>query len=676
MSAGIHRLLRPRTIAVIGGGAWCANVVEQCRLIGFAGDLWPVHPTKATIGGLPAVPRIEDLPTGPDAVFIGINRDRTIEAVAALSAMGAGGAVCFASGFRETSGTDATGASIQDALLDAAGEMTILGPNCYGFLNYLDGVALWPDQHGGERVDTGVAIITQSSNIALNLTMQDRGLPVAYMLTVGNQAQTGLSTMARAVLKDDRVTAVGLHIEGIDDLRAFEAMAAEARALGKPVVALKMGRSDQARAATVTHTASLAGTDAGARALLARLGIGQVRSLPAFLEVLKLLHVAGPLPSARIASMSCSGGEASLMADTAVDSGVSFPPLRPAQAHALRRVLGPRIALANPLDYHTDIWGDEDALAAAFTAAVSGDIALGCVVLDMPRTDRCDPAAWDPVIAAVARTRDATGKPMAVLSSLKETLPEAVAQRLIGLGIVPLSGVDEAMQAIATAAFIGQAPTPAAPLLLPPHAGPTRTMTEVEAKAALAAVGVSVPARRANDTVEGAVAAARSIGFPVVLKGAGIAHKTEAAAVVLNLQTAEAVHAAATAMPTRAFLIEEMVGDTVAELLIGIVADPAHGYVLTLAAGGTHTELLADSASLLVPAPREAVRAALTGLRMAPLLSGYRGSAAADVDAILDTVMAVQSYVSEARPHEIEINPLLCSPNGAVAADALIRIGD
>jgi succinyl-CoA synthetase beta subunit len=162
----------------------------------------------------------------------------------------------------------------------------------------------------------------------------------------------------------------------------------------------------------------------------------------------------------------------------------------------------------------------------------------------------------------------------------------------------------------------------------------------------------------------------------VVLKGEGIAHKTEAGAVALNLRSAEAVEAAARAMPTRRFLIEEMITDSLAELLLGVIADPAHGYVLTLAAGGTLAELLEDRVSLLVPAGREAVRDALGTLKTARLLAGYRGRPAADSDAIVDAVMALQAYVAAALPQEVEINPLLCCPDRAVAADALVRIGD
>ncbi|MEL7529097.1 MAG: CoA-binding protein, partial [Pseudomonadota bacterium] len=233
---GLENLLRPKKIAVVGGGFWCANVVEECRKLGFGGEICVVHPSRDEMGGCPVVRSIDNLPFVPDATFIGVNRHATIEIVRSLSNMGAGGAVCFASGFREAAAELEDGDTLQDALIEAAGEMPFLGPNCYGFINALDGAALWPDQHGLISAKSGVAILTQSSNIALNLTMQARGLPVAYLVTVGNQAQKGLSALADALLEDDRVTAIGLHIEGLDDLSEFVRFARRAQEAGKPVV--------------------------------------------------------------------------------------------------------------------------------------------------------------------------------------------------------------------------------------------------------------------------------------------------------------------------------------------------------------------------------------------------------------------------------------------------------
>lgn len=669
----LNRLLRPKSIAVIGGGVWCEQVIEQNRKFGFSGEIWAVHPTRTNVAGVAAFQSINELPGAPDAAFVGVNRHATIDVVRALSDKGAGGAICFASGFREASAELEDAGDLQSALVDAAGSMPILGPNCYGLLNATANVALWPDQHGLVPVKRGVAIVSQSSNIAINLTMQSRGLPTAAVVTVGNQAQTGLSEICSALLADDAISAIGLYIEGLDDLKAFEAFAERARLAGKPVVALKIGRSEQAQAATISHTASLAGSSAGASALFRRLGIAEVTNLPTLLEALKLAHTVGKLPNTQIASLSCSGGEANLMADTATGRKISFPALSDHQKASLRNVLGPKVALANPLDYHTYIWGDVDAMSRTFSHMVDGGAELGLVVLDFPRPDRCSMAEWMKVIDAVEQAKTITGKPFGILSSLPETMPETIAQDLLERGIVPLCGFDEALSAIEALGSL--APQTATPLHSAPPANDIRTMNEAKSKALLNDHGVRIPVSKPASGADEAADVAKAIGFPVVLKGTGIAHKTEAGAVILGLTDRAAVQSAADRMPTNQFLVEEMVTGTIAELLIGVVRDPAHGFVLTLAAGGVLTELLKDSVSLLVPSSREAVRESLLSLKVARRLTGYRGQRACDLDAVLDTIEAVQACVMAHPVEEIEINPLLCGPDFAIAADALIRCG-
>ncbi|APE45057.1 acyl-CoA synthetase [Sulfitobacter alexandrii] len=674
MKADLTRLLQPRSIAVVGGGAWCRAIVAQCQKMGFDGAIWPVHPSADTMAGLPVYRDIASLPAAPDATFIGVNRTATVDIAAQLSARNAGGAVCFASGFMEAQAEDAEGMDHQAALLRAAGDMPFLGPNCYGFINLLDGALLWPDQHGGKRTDRGVAIITQSSNIAINLTMQSRALPLAYVVTAGNQAQCGISDIGMAVLKDPRVTALGLHIEGIDDLRKFEALAEYARQMGKQIVAIKVGKSVQAQHATVSHTASLAGQDAGAGALLRRLGIARVADLPTFLETLKLLHMAGPLDSRRIATISCSGGEASLAADTGLDAGLQFPPLGEEQKTALRAALGPRVALANPLDYHTYIWRDVPAMMATFAAMADPGNAITLLIVDFPRSDRCDPSDWDCVIEAVIGAAERTGARYGMVSTLPELMPESVAETLMDHGIIPFCGLTEALNACAHAARTS--PVAADPVHIAPPARVPALIAEGDAKRLLAEHGLRVPVAQRCQGTEAAVQAATRIGYPVVLKGEGIAHKTEAGAVRLDLGSAEAVAAAAEAMSVDSFLVEEMVNGTLAELLVGVVHDPAHGFILTIGAGGTAAEVLDDTVSLLIPAAQEAVAQAIGSLRIAPLLRGYRGKPAVAMDRILDAVMAVQAFVmaQEGGLQEVEINPLLCTMDDAIAADALLRL--
>ena len=678
----LDRLIRPRSIAVFGGKE-ARRVIEQCDKMGFTGEIWPVHPRETEILGRKCYRSVAELPAAPDASFVGVNRQLTIDIIRDLANRGAGGAVCYASGFREAASELDDGNDMQEALVQAAADMPIVGPNCYGFINMLDGALLWPDQHGMQRVEKGVAILTQSSNIACNISMQTRGLPLAYVMTAGNQAQTGLSDIACAVLEDPRVTAVGLHIEGFDSMAALERLATRARELGKPVVTLKVGKSEAAQLATVSHTASLAGNDRVSSALLARLGIGRVDTLPALLETLKLLHVAGPLDSRDISSMSCSGGEASLMADAGERYRVNYRPLRDEQKKPLKDALGEMVTIANPLDYHTFVWGNREKQTTAFTAMMKGGYAINLLVLDFPRLDRCDPADWETTCHAVIDAARATGARAGIVASLGENMPEATALFLMKAGIVPFFGIEEALDAIETAADIGAVwAKPAQPRLLDgieADDGEAVTLSEHEAKVELTAAGLTVPKGKTAATAEEAAAAAETLGFPVVLKGLGVAHKTEAGAVKLNLASRDEVYAAAKTMDGVAsgYLVEKMVGKPVAELIIGAMRDPVAGPVLTIGAGGILVELLDDSAILTLPTTPEAIRAAIGGLKIRKLLDGYRGAPAADYAALIEAVAAAASYVvaNASKLEELDINPLMVLPNGqgAVAADALIR---
>ncbi|MCX7566006.1 acetate--CoA ligase family protein [Sulfitobacter sp. F26169L] len=668
MSADLGRLLRPRSIAVIGGGAWCSQIVRQLHGIGFTGRVDLVHPRCGIIEGIPTVRDLSDLSSPPDAAFVGVNRKSAIEVIRSLALFGAGGAVCFASGFAEASAEDRDGKELQAELVKAAGEMPLLGPNCYGFINALDRALLWPDQHGCDSVARGVAILTQSSNIAINLTMQQRGLPIGYVVACGNMAQTTQAQIALQLLDDPRVTAIGLHIEGFGDLAEWYALAHKACDKGVPLIALKVGRSDQAQHAAVSHTASLAGSDAGASALLKRLGIGRTSDLPTFLETLKLLHMVGPLDAPTLSSISCSGGEASLAADAAVGSGMTFPALTGEQRDGLADALGPMVALANPLDYHTYVWRDVVKMTAAWLPMTASHIGLTLVIVDYPHTDARD---WDCATKAALAIRAKSGRPVAVVATLPELMPPDVAAELMAGGVVAISGLTEAIAAASIAASLAK---PVAQPVL--NAGADREavlVDEAQAKAALSGFGVLVPKGATVRRMEGLKTVAASLTAPLVLKVTGLAHKSEACGVRLGLAVDE-VFTAAQVMPEGAYLVEEMVQEAVVELLIGVTRDPAHGFVLTLGAGGVLTELWQDTASMLIPADPGSVVAALKSLRIWPLIEGYRGKSGADLNAIIRAVMGVQEYVivNASRVSEVEINPLMCTPDTAVAVDALL----
>ena len=658
----LSRLLRPRSIAVLGAG-WALNVIEQCQKMGFDGPVWPVHPTRTEIGGLRAYASLAALPHAPDATFIGVNRHATVEVVAELAAMGAGGAICFASGW-----TEAGAPELQDRLVAAAGHMPILGPNCYGVINYLDGALLWPDQHGGQRVEKGVALLSQSSNIVINLTMQTRALPVAYVACLGNAAVVGLAELAGALLADPRVTALGMYIEGIADAPAFAALAEAARAAGKGIVCIKSGKTELSRTAAASHTASLAGGGAASSAFLRQAGVAEVNTLQELVETLKIFHVHGPQIGTRICSLSCSGGEAGLIADLAQPFGIDFPAPTEAQRTRLGEILGPIVTIANPLDYHTFIWGDGPRTTDVFTTMLAGYDA-GVFIIDPPRPDRCDPAGYGPALDAIASAAKTTGKPAFAVASIPENLTEAMGLSMMARGMVPLMGLDSALGAIRAAQ------TPAGVAGWRPAVAlgerAVAMLSEADAKALLARAGVPVPRGVQAETLAALGPMAGGLQPPLALKGLGFAHKTEAGAVRLGLQSL----VGQAEMPgALGYLAEEMVTGAVAEILLGLRRDPVYGVSLTLGMGGVTAEVLADTVTLIVPVTEAEVLAALRRLRLWPLLDGYRGRARADMAAVAAIAVRLGGLMlADESLEEIEINPILARESGAVAVDALIR---
>ena len=658
----LSRLLRPRSIAVLGSG-WAANVVEQCRKMGFDGPVWPVHPTREQIAGMRCYASLADLPEAPDATFIGVNRHATLDVVAELAAMGAGGAICFASGWREAGEAD-----LQDQLVAQSGTMPILGPNCYGLINYLDGALLWPDQHGGRRVDRGVALLSQSSNIVINLTMQARGLPVAYAACLGNAAKVGLAALAGALLEDPRVTALGLYIEGLGDAAEFAALAQAARAAGKGIVAIKSGKTAAAQEAAASHTASLAGGGAASSAYLRQIGVAEVNTPAELIETLKILHTHGPGLGRRLCSLSCSGGEAGLVADLAARYGLDFPAPTDAQRTRLSDILSPIVTIANPLDYHTFIWGDGPRTTDVFTTMLKGYDA-GIFIIDPPRPDRCDPSSFAPALDAIVAAGLVTGKPAFPVASLPENFDEARAVTLMDQGIAPLMGLETALAAIRAAQIEpGHADWQPWPVLA--RTGPLTMMPEPEAKARLAAHGVAVPCGVSAPDLPALTPLAQGLTPPLALKGMGFAHKTEAGAVRLNLST---LHGQATMPGATGYLAEEMVTGALAELLIGVRRDPVYGATMTLGFGGVTAELLADTVTLVLPVTGDEIGHALRSLRLWPLLDGYRGQMRADVGAVVEVAVALQTMLAaDTLLEEIEINPLMVRPDGAIAVDAVI----
>ncbi|HYM28878.1 MAG TPA: acetate--CoA ligase family protein [Steroidobacteraceae bacterium] len=679
--AALRRLLAPRSVALIGG-AWADAAQAASGVIGYQGELWRVHPSRASSGAQRYFRSVDELPAAPDAAFIAAPNHEVPAIAAALARRGAGGFVCFAAGFSETA--TAAGGELTAQLLGAAGELPFLGPNCYGFINFFDGVALWPDQVVGGRRERGVALICQSGTIALNLLFNGRSLPIGCVLTVGNQTRLAAADLIEALCSDERVSAFGLYVEGVHDARRFAQAAARAREAGKPIALVKAGRTEAATRTVRTHTGALAGADAAFDAFCVQAGIARCESLSTLCETLKIFHAGGPLRGRRVLAMGASGGDMAMTADAARGLGLEFAPIPEPAAAQLRELLSERVHVSNPFDFHTHVWFDYPRQRQMFRIAQRAGFDAVGFLIDCPPPQAADDSTYVKVIEEFAAALPGASARGVVLSSLPESLSPATRELCLTRGIVPLQGQRESLEALDLAGAVGERwAAGAAVALAIPRQRPrsVRSLSEHAAKRALAEFGVPVPRARLVPGSD-AAAAAVELGFPVVIKAAGAAleHKSDVGGVVLNVRTAAEAAAAAQRLAALAatVLVEEMISDGVAEVLVGVSVDPQFGQLLVLGAGGVLTELLRDSVTLLPPFTAPAIAAALGRLRIARLLDGYRGRPAGDVAALVQTALACTRYAHAHLEHlvELDLNPVIVRPRGlgAVAVDALIRL--
>ncbi|KVN39785.1 acyl-CoA synthetase [Burkholderia pyrrocinia] len=693
-AANLRRLLEPASIAFVGGRG-IAGAVQRCRDYGYAGDIRLVNPNHAEIDGVRCHASVADLPVAPDAVFVAVPARQAIDVVRALAERGAGGVIVYASGFSETG---ADGAALQQALVDAAGDMAVLGPNCYGLINGLNGSALWPVAHGAPRVESGVAVITQSGNLAYNLSMSTRSVPFAYLASVGNQASVDIARLVDAFVDDPRIRAIGVHLEGLKDVCAFSEAAARALARGVPIVALKSGTSTLGAQLAMSHTSSLAGSDALYDALFRRLGVIRAKDPVGLVEMLKLLAIAGVPERRTLAALATSGGDAGLVADLGEARGIAFPPVGDAGRDALGDVLPAYATIANPLDFTTTPWGDPDKMRACCDALLADRPGAAAMILDYPQEATGERPLCDIAASAFAASARRHGVVGAVISVFPDLTPPDHAARMAAAGIAPLQGLADGIDAIGAAMTYGDTrrrildadALNALPVLRAGHRGDGAATLHDEwaSKRMLAAHGLDVPPAECVAPADAPVAAQR-LGFPVCVKVVSdrLPHKTEAGAVALKLASPEAVAAAVERMTEQVarhapdvrverILVEKMADAPLLELIVGVKREPNFGLALVLGAGGVLVELIRDTATLLLPVRENDVRDALLGLKLGPLLTGYRGRPKADLDAIVANVMAIARF---AQAHadtlvELDVNPLLAMEHGAVAVDALVRL--
>ncbi len=683
------RLLNPRHIAFIGGRD-AKTAITEARRRGYQGQMWAVNPRRKDLDGVACVASIDDLPEAPDAVYLAIPAEPAIHAVQTLAQRGAGGVVCYTAGFKEAG---AAGQAAEERLRDAVGDLALIGPNCYGVINYIGNSALWSFAHGGGSPGYGAAIITQSGMLSSDMTMAQRSVPLAYMISAGNQAALGQEDFLEVMVDDPAVRAIGLHIEGLQDIPRFEAAALKALKQGVPVVALKTGTSDIGGALTISHTGSLSGSNELYQALFDRTGVIVVTNPAQLLETLKFLCVAGAPKGSCIAGFTCSGGGATMLADHAETIGLTFPPISPDADAALTNLLPEIATVSNPLDYTTPIWGQPEHTTPVFAAAMDGIAADAAILVQdypAPVLDASKPLYRNDAKAFIQAVANV---PAAICATIPENLDAETRDALIADGIAPMQGMHETLNAIAHGAkwttararLLAAKPRPLK--AAGPICGPVM-VTEAEGKAWVARAGLAVPDSRVTCGAN-AARTAETLGYPVALKmlGPRIAHKTEIGAVALNLASASEIIAAAEKMRrdvtdrdrtayNDSFLVERMVAEPTAELIVGIRHDPQFGYALTLGSGGILVELIGDAVTLLLPTSQPEIQAALDNLKIGALMRGFRGRAKVDTHGIAQSLLHLCDAVLKSDPpvHDIEINPLFVGANGAIAVDVLMHM--
>lgn len=687
----LDRLFRPRSIAVVGASAdpkkLTGRPVAYLQKHGFAGTILPVNPRYSSIAGLPSYPDIASLPTVPDVGLVLLGGDQVLEAVHALAKAGAGATIVLAAGFGEAG---AEGQRRQQELKEAAGSMRLLGPNTIGFVNVTDRIML--SASGALELEEfpqgNIALVSQSGGIlgALLSRGVGRGIGFSKLIATGNEADLDVSDLVDHLLEDDATAVFALYLETLRKPARFREVAARAAAIGKPIVAFKVGRSEAGSRSAASHTGALAGADRVYDSLFRQVGVIRASAFADLLDIPAALAPRRQLRGRRIAVLTSTGGAATLVADSAGLAGFETPAPDEATAERLRALdIRDAVLDRNPIDVTLAGLRPDLFRSAIGTLLQSPTYDAVTVIVGSSGLGQPDLVAG-PVTEALGQS----DKPLLVFVG-----PEAPGiLRHLNRSGVPAFAAPESCAAAFSAmlslgADMGQQGSEAAPV-----AGTTPdiadlgsgSLNEAESKALFARFGVSVARERAVATPAEAEAAARQLGGPVVLKilSRHILHKTEVGGVAVNVKPeevarrCEAMAAAvkrATDKEIEGFLVQELVqGGT--ELILGFHRDPQLGPTILLGMGGVTTELFKDTAIRLPPIGRRDAASMVDELKSGALLKGFRGRPTADLDALVSTIMAFSGMALTLgeRLVEAEINPLFVLPEGqgVRAADGLV----
>ena len=687
--AALDRMTRPKTVAIVGGSADPSRIagrpVKFLIRGGFAGEAYLVNPNTPIVEGFTSVASVAELPHAPDVAFVATGAKAAVGAVGELAALGTPGAIVLASGYAET-GPD--GVALQQALLDAAGPMRIVGPNTLGIINLSGGVYLSAsDALETPGIESGrIGVASQSGGIMASLLSRAAGAGIGFskLFATGNEADIEVSDCVEYFAEDDETNVVALYLETLRDPDRFLAAAQHAARRGKRLVCYKVGRSDAGALAATSHTGALAGSDRVFDAFFERAGILRVSRFSELLEIPAALATNQTMHGRRIGVLTTTGGAGTLIADAFGALGFELPQPSSAVVERLQAVL-PDVELDlshNPVDLTLAGIREEVMVPVIETMSASDDfdaivVVVGASGVAQPRL------VADPLIACAARPG---AKP--IFAYVSPHIPEVLA-RLNREG-VPAFEAPESCAAALDALVEPRHRSLAARGLMPTPSASTegRLLGEDEAKELLATYSIVSPRRAVAATPEEARAVGKTLDGPLVVKvlAEGLAHKSDVGGVVLGVApddvslVAEAVldrvREALPGVHLTGVLIEEMCSGI--EMILGMVRDPALGPTILLGSGGTAAELLGDTALALPPLETDEARELIGHLRLAPLLNGARGAAPKDVDALAAAIVAFSRFVLDQGSDliEAEINPLVVlEPGlGVLALDALVRM--
>ena len=677
--AQLDRLIAPKSIAIVGAspraGSFGLRTLEN--LANFRGAIWPVNAKYPKIGEHACYPSLAALPGKPDLVALVVPREGVEAALHEAAAAGAGGVVVYASGYGEMARDEGAAEQRRLAAIAQAAHMPMLGPNCMGLVNHElgVGVSFIPEYSKMPRRVGPIAFVSQSGALGYCLAQAaERGLGYRYFFSVGNSADLDVADLIGAMAEDPEVRAIACLFEGVPHARRLLAAGAKARAAGKPVIAYKMGVSEDGAAAARSHTGSMAGSGAAFRALFDRAGFVAVDDFEALVEYAKFFSAAGKPLAKGVAVVSGSGGAGIIAADMAARHGVPMPQPTEQTTAVLRSVVPEFGAARNPCDPTGQVLSVPESYNKCCQALLD-DPQYGVLLSAMSVSSRETGPRRSIDMAALARSQPKAIAVVWVSEWLQGPGSEAYeADDRVGF----FRSMDRCYAAIAAwHRWHDYAPS-AEPRLATKKgiSSARKILGEREAKLVLAEYGIqSAPERQAKNADE-AVKAAKELGYPVVLKADGdIEHKTEAGAVKLDLRDEAALRAACAAMiaAKNGFLVQVMVKGGV-ELVVGVKRDPQCGPVLLVGLGGVLVEILHDTALALAPVGKLEARRMLESLKGYQLLKGYRGAPAANLDAVCEAVARISEFAADHADviEEIDVNPLLARPDGAIALDALI----